>query len=76
MLWFKNRGQWQDNTYTPAPGNLIFFDWEPDGECDHVGIVESVVDGMVNTIEGNSSDSCRRREYDVGSVKIFGYGVY
>ena len=72
---FKERGQWQDNTYTPSPGNIIFFDWEPDGETDHVGIVESVADGMVNTIEGNSSDSVRRRSYELGSVKIYGYGV-
>jgi cell wall-associated NlpC family hydrolase len=73
--WFQDRDQWQDNTYTPAPGDIIFFDWEPDGETDHVGIVESVVDGVVNTIEGNSSDSVRRRSYEIGSIKIFGYGI-
>ena len=72
---FKERGQWQDSTYTPSPGDIIFFDWEPDGETDHVGIAESVTDGMVNTIEGNSSDSVRRRSYEIGSVKIYGYGV-
>lgn len=70
VQWFKDRGQWQDNGYTPRPGDIIFFDWESDGECDHVGIVESVADGKVNTIEGNSGDSCRRRSYDLGSVKI------
>ena len=75
VQWFKDRGQWQDNTYTPAPGDIIFFDWEPDGDVDHVGIVESVTDGVVNTIEGNSSDSCRRRSYDLGSIKIIGYGI-
>ena len=75
VQWFKDRDQWQDNTYTPAPGDIIFFDWEPDGEVDHVGIVENVTDGVVNTIEGNSSDSCRRRSYDLGSIKIYGYGV-
>ncbi len=75
VQWFKDRGQWQDNGYTPRPGDIIFFDWEPDGECDHVGIVESVADGKINTIEGNSGDSCRRRSYDLGSVKIYGYGV-
>ena len=73
--WFMDRGQWQDNTYTPSTGDIIFFDWEADGECDHVGIVESVADGMVNTIEGNTSDSCARRSYALGSVKIFGYGI-
>lgn len=75
VQWFKDRDEWQDNGYTPRPGDIIFFDWEPDGECDHVGIVESVADGKVNTIEGNSGVSCRRRSYDLCSVKIYGYGV-
>lgn len=75
VQWFKDRGKWQDNGYTPRPDDIIFFDWEPDGECDHVGIVESVADGKVNTIEGNSGDSVARRSYDLGSVKIYGYGV-
>ena len=75
IAWFQDRELWMDKDYTPAPGDLIFFDWEPDGTADHVGIVESVTDGKVNTIEGNSSDSCRRRSYDIGSINIFGYGV-
>lgn len=75
VQWFKDRGQWQDNGYTPRPGDIIFFNWEPDGECDHVGIVESVADGKVNTIEGNAGDACRKCSYDLGSVKIYGYGV-
>lgn len=76
VQWFQDREQWQNNSYTPRPGDIIFFDWEVDGLCDHVGIVESVADGKVNTIEGNSGDSCRRRSYDLGSVKIYGYGVH
>jgi hypothetical protein len=75
VQWFKDREQWQDNTYTPRTGDIIFFDWEADGECDHVGIVENVEDGYVNTIEGNTSDSVARRSYELGSVKIYGYGV-
>lgn len=73
--WFKERDGWQDNSYTPRPGDIIFFDWEADGVCDHVGIVESAADGKVNTIEGNSGDSCRQCSYDLGSVDIYGYGV-
>jgi len=75
VRWFKNREQWREPGYIPAPGDIIFFDWEPDGKCDHVGIVESISDGVVNTIEGNSNDSCRKRSYDIDSIKIFGYGV-
>ena len=25
--WFKARGQWQDGSYEPRPGDLVFFDW-------------------------------------------------
>lgn len=75
IQWFQERGQWQDASYMPAPGDIIFFDWEPDGQCNHVGIVVSVENGMVNTIEGNSNDECRRRSYSVTDSRIFGYGV-
>ena len=78
--WFKNHGQWQDNTYEPRPGDIIFFDWDErnvgqDGVPNHVGIVEKVENGYVYTVEGNSGDKCRENRYAVGYYEIFGYGV-
>lgn len=79
--WFKDRGQWMDNSATPSPGMIIFFDWDdsdtkgPDGITDHVAIVERVEGGYVYTIEGNSGDSCRQRKYIVGHYEIYGYGL-
>lgn len=73
--WFMDNGQWQDNLYEPSPGDLIFFDWEVDGDCDHVGIVEKCEDGIVYTVEGNSGDACRQQQYGVGISNIFGYGL-
>lgn len=80
--WFKERGQWQDGSYEPHPGDIIFFDWDnrgssgpQDGESDHVGIVERVENGTVHTIEGNSGDECRARSYPVGHYEILGYGT-
>ena len=64
----------QDGSYTPAAGDFIFFDWGNDGSIDHVGIVGSTVDGVVHTIEGNSS-AVNRRSYSIGSTAIYGYGV-
>ena len=52
-----------------------FFDWEGDGETDHVGIVERCENGIVYTVEGNSGDACRQRSYPVGSSSIYGYGI-
>lgn len=73
--WFKSNGRWQDRNYVPTPGDIIFFDWDGDGNTSHVGIVVNATDGVVNTIEGNSGDQCRQRSYSVGSSSIYGYGV-
>ncbi|MCM1224731.1 MAG: CHAP domain-containing protein [Lachnospiraceae bacterium] len=75
VQWFKDRGQWQDGGFTPEAGQIIFFDWEGDGETDHVGIVERCENGIVYTVEGNSGDACRQRSYPVGSSSIYGYGI-
>ena len=73
--WFKDRGQWQDGSFEPSAGQIIFFDWEGDGETDHVGIVECVENGTVYTVEGNSGDTCRQNRYAIGSSVIYGYGI-
>ena len=77
--WFKDRGQWADNTAEPTAGQIIFFDWDDengqDGVSDHTGIVEKVENGIVYTVEGNSGDTCRQKQYPVGYYEILGYGV-
>ena len=75
VSWFAARGQLMDASFVPSPGDLIFFDWGGDGNVDHVGIVESVSDGTVYTVEGNSGNRVRRRDYVLGSAVIYGYGV-
>lgn len=70
--------------YTPLPGDIIIFDWSYDGynyaspaseHGDHVGIVVEVKNGMVYTIEGNSSGKVREKSYSLNSSEIKGYGV-
>ena len=73
--WFKSNGKWQSRTYEPKTGDIIFFDWEGDGTTDHVGIVEKCENGTVYTVEGNSGDACKQRQYAVGSSNIYGYGI-
>ena len=82
VQWFKDREQWLDGSAEPAPGMIIFFDWNnkgasgpQDGQSDHVGIVEKVENGIVYTVEGNSGDTCRQNQYPVGHYEILGYGV-
>lgn len=77
MAWFQARGQWADRSYTPNPGDLIFFDWDSSGDADHVGIVERVENGTIYTVEGNSGspDAVRQQNYPVGWRQIRGYGI-
>ena len=73
--WFKDNAGWADGSAEPSPGDIIFFDWEPDGYPDHVGIVEKCEGGLVYTIEGNVNDDCAQGRYYVGDTCIFGYGL-
>jgi len=73
--WFTERGLYQAPGYVPAPGDIIFFDWEQDGNSDHVGIVEYVEGEVVHTVEGNTSNSVARRSYRLDSKNICGYGT-
>jgi hypothetical protein len=73
--WFEKRGLYKDSSYIPAPGDIIFFDWEQDGISDHVGIVEYVESEVVHTVEGNTSNSVARRSYRLDSESVVGYGI-
>lgn len=59
-------------------GRKIYFDGlviNDDEASDHVGIIEKVENGIVYTVEDNSSDSCRENHYPVGYCKILWYGA-
>ena len=78
----KQKGIWVENeNRTPAPGDIIFYDWQDSGvgDCngwaDHVGIVEKVDGGKITVIEGNYSDSVKRRTTSKNARYIRGYGV-
>ena len=73
ISFYKKQHRWAPGSYIPHSGDFIIFDWEGDGEPDHIGIVESCDGKTVHTIEGNSSDVCRRRSYARGSSLIYGY---
>ena len=74
VTWFQGKNKWQSGGTTPSAGMIVFFDWDHDGTSDHVGIVEKCEGGRVYTIEGNSSDQVRQRNYAVDYSSIMGYG--
>ena len=75
VSWFQGKNKWQSGGTTPTAGMIIFFDWDHDGNSDHVGIVEKCEGGRVYTVEGNSSDQVRQRNYVMDYASIMGYGV-
>ena len=79
---YRALGCWIENeNRTPAPGEIIFYDWQDNGKgnnrgwSDHVGIVEKVSGGKITVIEGNYSNSVKRRTLAVNGKYIRGYGV-
>ena len=73
VTWFKQNGQWLVRTVIPQPGYIIFFDWNFDGIADHVGIVETVEDNVIYTIEGNSKNECKANKYQISNNSIVGF---
>lgn len=76
----QNMGIWQENDgYVPSPADIILYDWDDNGNGDntanpdHVGIVESVSDGVITVIEGNMSEKVGRRSLDVDGRYIRGF---
>jgi hypothetical protein len=58
--WVKEHGgRVLSSGETPKPGDAVLYGWGPK-ESEHVGIVESVLDGQITTIEGNFDDRVAR----------------
>lgn len=79
---YKAMGRWMENdAYLPAPGDIIFYDWQDSGSgdnvgsSDHVGIVAAVSGSTITVIEGNKSDAVGYRKMQQNGAYIRGYGL-
>lgn len=79
---FVSRSKWKDSAkyggdYNPVSGDIIFFDWIINSEANpqHVGVVLTVLDEYVYTIEGNSDNQVAVRKYKLDDPRVIGYGV-
>lgn len=79
---FQQHNRWmEDDSYTPKPGDIIFYDWQDSGigdnigVADHVGIVYSVVGTNITLIEGNCNNSVAFTNVQVNGRYIRGYGL-
>ena len=77
---FQKAGIWlEDGTITPKAGDIIVFNWDSktqpnNGYSDHIGFVESVSNGKITTIEGNTQGGIvARNTYSVGYGCIRGF---
>lgn len=78
----KNMGAWDErDNRVPSPGELIFYNWDGPATgddasgADHVGIVETVQNGIITVIEGNYQNAIKRRQIPVNYRYIRGFGV-
>ena len=81
-IFYQNQDRWKDGQahsgdYIPQKGDFILFQWDGDSEekIDHVGIVTDCDGQTVNTVEGNSGDKVKCKEYALSNKVIIGYGV-
>ncbi|GAA4727351.1 hypothetical protein GCM10025782_27430 [Pedococcus ginsenosidimutans] len=76
---FRTEGQWHVDVAGIRRGDIVFFDWDETnriGAIDHIGLVTGVRDGVVYTIEGNTSDACRRRARYASTIAGYGRPDY
>lgn len=74
----KKRGVWMGRNIQPRRNDFIFFGDRMASDPSkfrgrHMGMVEKVENGMIHTIEGNTSNKVARRKYAVGHAKITGF---
>lgn len=67
----KNNNALYTDPADARPGDLILF--SNGSRASHIGIVDRVENGVVYTVEGNTSSRVDERQYDAGSGKIIGY---
>jgi len=73
---YKSKGQYSTNkSYTPKPGDIIFYDWNKNNTPDHVGMIVSCSGSTVKAIEGNKNDAVGYRTFSKGYTYIQAYAL-
>ena len=48
--------------WIPKMGDIVFYDWDLNGELDHVGVVDTMSKNIIYVLEGNKNDSVAYRD--------------
>ena len=77
---YKKINRWHEfDSYRPAPGDIVMYDWDDNGIGDnighpeHVGIVSKVIGNLITVIEGNKNMAVGERTLRVNGKYIRGY---
>lgn len=79
--WYTGEGkQMEKDSYTPQPGDWVFFSYTPSGDTTHVAMVEKAMldpEGQryIQVLEGNMPDRVQRARYRMDDWRIQGYGT-
>ena len=69
---YKNSESWGGN-YIPKPGDLILFDYDRTSISDHIGIIVSINNRTIHTVEGNKDNMVKECTYDLADRSIRAY---
>ena len=61
--------------YIPKVGDIVFFDTDTDGTVDRVGLIDTIEDINITTIEGDLEGLVGSGAYDLFDKHIAGYGA-
>lgn len=56
--------------WIPKMGDIVFYDWNLNGELDHVGAVETMSKNIIHVLEGNKNDSVAYRDINYKNATI------
>ena len=71
---FRSLDRFERNTYRNlVAGDVILFDWDLNGDPNHIGIVLGRDNEWVYTVEGNSGDAVKIIKYPLNDPEIHGY---
>lgn len=56
--------------WIPKMGDIVFYDWNLNGELDHVGVVETISKNIIHVLEGNKNNMVAYRDINYKNATI------
>ena len=56
--------------WIPKMGDIVFYDWDLNGDLDHVGAVDTISKNIIHVLEGNKNNSVSYRDINYKNATI------